>query len=132
MRAEPGDRAELLGVAFALLVYLRRLCRHTIALSLQQQESPLAPEPLTRLRQLIAAALDELGKVVAEGRLSVPWPSLGTQLEELVSQLSPVSEGETSLATGLLGRIVNDVMGLLGAAGYQRDVAVAESALTST
>lgn len=133
MRAEPGDRAELLGVAFALLVYLRRLCRHTIALSLQHPEPPLPVEPLSKLRQLIEAALGDLGKVVGEGRMPVPWPSLEQQLDELVSQLTPASTKETSPATGLLGRIVSDVTGLLGAAGYQRDIAdLSKGALTST
>jgi len=121
LRAEPGARAELLGVAFALLVYVRRLCRHTIALSLQHPERPLSPEPLTRLRQLIAEALGDLGRAVGEGRMPVPWPSLESQLEELVSQLGPQTGGEASVAPGLLGRIVSDVMGLLGAAGYHRD-----------
>jgi hypothetical protein len=133
MRAEPGDRAELLGVAFALLVYLRRLCRHTIALSLQQPAAPLPTEPLTEFRQLISAALADLGKVVGEGRMPVPWPALGPQLEELVAQLSPGTTTETGPGTGLLGRIVSDVMGLLGAAGYQRDItALSGGALSST
>jgi len=123
MRAEPADRTELLGVAFPLLVYLRRLCRHTIALSLQHEDAPLPVEPVTRLRELIAAALADLGKVLAEGRMSVPRPSLESQLAELVSQLSPGAASGTSRATGLVGRIVSDVMGLLGAAGYHRDVA---------
>ena len=122
MRAEPADRAALLGVAFALLVYLRRLCRHIIALSLQPQGTPLSQEPLTKLRQLIAAALGDLGKVVGEGRMPVPWPTLGPQLDELVAQLSSGTAKETSPGAGLLGRIVSDVMGLLGAAGYQRDI----------
>jgi uncharacterized membrane protein YccC len=121
MRAEPGHRAELLGVAFALLVYLRRLCRHTIALSLQQEGAPLPLEPLTRLRQLMAAVLGDLARVVGEGRMPVPWPSLDFQLEELISQLIPETETTTSLTPGLLGRIVSDLTGLLGAAGYHQD-----------
>ena len=133
MRAEPADRAALLGVAFALLVYLRRLCRHTIALSLQHQEAPLPLEPVTRLRELIAAALGDLGKVVGEGRLSVPWPSLESQLTELVAQLDPDPASRTTPDASLLGRIVSDVTGLLGAAGYRRDVtALSGRVLTST
>jgi uncharacterized membrane protein YccC len=133
MRAEPGDRAELLGVAFALLVYLRRLCRHIIALSLQHLGDPLPLEPLTRLRQLMGRALEDLGKVVGEGRMPVPWPSLEAQLEELVSQLNPGTASETSPATGLLGRIVSDVGGLLGAAGYHQNLAALSGrALSST
>lgn len=133
LRAEPGDRAELLGVAFALLVYLRRLCRHTIALSLQQPEPPLPLEPVAKLRQLIVAALTDVGRVVGEGRMPVPWPNLEPQLEELVGALDPESAKETNLAPGLLGRIVSDVMGLLSAAGYRRDIApLHRAALTST
>jgi len=132
MRAEPGDRAELLGVAFALLVYLRRLCRHTIALSLQHQEPRLPSAPLIRLRQVIATTLGDLGKVVREGRMPVPGPSLEPQLEELVSQLNPETAGETSPAAGLLGRIVSDLTGLLGAAGYQREVAAVSGGAPSS
>lgn len=133
MRAEPGDRAGLLGAAFALLVYLKRLCRHTIALSLQHQGASLSLEPLTKLRQLFSAALGDLGKVVGEGRMPVPWPGLEPQLEELVSQLTPGTSREMSLGTELLGRIVSDVTGLLGAAGYQRDIAaLSRGALSST
>jgi uncharacterized membrane protein YccC len=122
MRAEPADRTELLGVAFACLVYLRRLCRHTIALSLQRG-APLPPEPVTRLRRLLVQALEDLGRVIDEGRMPVPWPSLEGQLAELVALLGPGTPVETSLAPGLLARIVSDVLGLLGAAGYHRDIA---------
>ena len=132
MRAEPARRTELLGEAFGLLVYLRRLCRHTIALSLQQEGAPLPLQPVTRLRELITAALGDLGKVVGEGRMSVPWPGLDSQFADLESQLTPEAAAGSSCATGLLDRIVSDVMGLLGAAGYHRDItAVSRGALTS-
>jgi uncharacterized membrane protein YccC len=123
LRAEPADRAELLGVAFALLVYLRRLCRHTIAFSLQHEAASLPPEPLSQFRRLVAEALQDLGKVVGEGRMPVPWPSLQPQLAELLAELSAGAAGETNPAAAPLSRIVNDVLGLLGAAGYRRDVA---------
>jgi hypothetical protein len=63
----------------------------------------------------------------------VPWPNLESQLAELVSQLSSGDASETRHAPGLLGRIVSDLMVLLGAAGYYRDIAALSGrALTST
>lgn len=65
--------------------------------------------------------------------MPVPWPSLEPQLAELVSQLPPGAASETRPAAGLVGRIVNDVTGLLGAAGYRRDItAFSGRAPTST
>ncbi len=122
MRAEPAERAALLGVAFALLVHLQRLCRHTIVLSLQPPPAPLPSQPVSELRRLIDAALDDLGNVIGQGRMPVPWPSLEPQLDELVSQLNPGAAGLPSPLSELLGRIASDVLGLLGAAGYRRDI----------
>lgn len=122
MRAEPAERAALLGVAFALLVHLKRLCRHTIVLSLQPPPAPLPSQSVSELRGLIDAALDDLGHVIGQGRMPVPWPSLEPQLDELVAQLNPGAAGEPSPLSELLGHIASDVLGLLGAAGYRRDI----------
>jgi uncharacterized membrane protein YccC len=119
MLAEPAHRAALLGVGFALLVHLQRLCRHTIALSVQSPGAPLPREPLTHLRQLIAAVLDDLGRVVSEGRTPVPWPSIDARLAEVVAQLEPHGASEPDTVR-LLGRLVADMRGLLSAAGYER------------
>jgi len=122
LRAEPAERAALQGVAFALLVHLNRLCRHTIMLSLLHPATPLPSQPVSELRRLIAAVLDDLAKVIGQGRMPVPWPSLEPQLEELMSQLKPGTPSESSPVSELLGRIASDLLGLLGAAGYRRDI----------
>jgi len=133
MRAEPAERAALQGVAFALLVHLNRLCRHTIMLSLQHPGTPLPSQPVSELCRLTAAVLDDLSKVIGQGRMPVPWPSLQVQLEELVSQLNPGAPTESSPVSELLGRIASDLLGLLGAAGYRRDIdAFSASTPTST
>jgi uncharacterized membrane protein YccC len=133
LRAEPADRSQLLGVAFALLVYLRRLCRHTIALSLQPEGAALPAEPLSRLRQLITAGLSDLGAAVGAGRTPAAAAGIESQLAQLLSELDSGDRGDANCASGLLGRIVSDVSGLLGAVGYTRQgIAVPEQALSST
>jgi uncharacterized membrane protein YccC len=121
MLAEPVHRTPLLSVGFALLVYLHRLCRHTIALSVQLPSPPLSEQPLTRLRQLIAAVLEDLGRVVSEGRMPVPWPTIELHLAEVAAQLEPRAAAEPGAAVAtLLGRLIADMRGLLSAAGYDR------------
>jgi uncharacterized membrane protein YccC len=137
--AEPARRMAPLGVAFAVLVYLHRLCRHAIALAAQPDGTPLPREPLDRLRLLVVEVLDEVGRVVAEGRLPVPWPSLPARLTDLAAQLTrPTGEKEpgggavgatpaessvqdegADVAT-LLARLMSDLTGLLNAAGYSQ------------
>ena len=121
MRAEPADRTALLAVGFALLVYLHRLCRHAIALSEQLGTTSVPQEPLARLRRLMEEVLEDLQRVVSEGRAPVPWPSIVPRLSELAAQLAPetASEPGDAVAT-LLGRLMSDVKGLLSAAGYAR------------
>ena len=151
--AEPARRTAPLGVAFAVLVYLHRLCRHAIALAAQPHSASLPRAPLERLRLLVTEVLEEVGSVVAAGRLPVPWPSLQAKLTELAAQLAPAAapaspqagesvagesvagesvagespapaagateEAHADVAT-LLARLMSDLTGLLGAAGYAR------------
>ena len=119
MRAEPAQRTALLAVGFALLVYLHRLCRHAIALSEQIGAVSVPQEPLARLRQLTQEVLEDVRRVISEGRPPVPWPSMEARLEELAAQLVPQAAGEPAGAVAvLLGRLMSDIRGLLSAAGY--------------
>lgn len=121
MLAEPERRTPLLAVGFALLVHLHRLCRHSISLSMHLSNASVPHEPLARLRQLIQGILEDLRKVISEGRVPVPWPSIEPQLAEVVAQLVSGSTNKCSDAVGtLLGHVVNDMTGLLSAAGYDR------------
>ncbi len=148
MLAEPADRRPLLPVGFTLLVYLHRLCRHTIALAALLDCSPtsdrgdaqprtsigktstatagpgtaLVPEkPLTELQHLVEAVFDDVGRVVSEGRVPVPWPSVAARLGELAAQLMP-ADGQAPGASSarLIGHLVNDLTGMMGATGYYR------------
>jgi uncharacterized membrane protein YccC len=135
MLAEPkhrsGPRGGLLPVGFALLVYLHRLCRHGIALAgLTQGAEPHASDlppavalpraPLARLAELAQAVLGDIERVVSEGRAPVPWPGISSRLAELIAELTPSEGSPGALVAVLVGRIANDLTGMLGAAGYSR------------
>jgi uncharacterized membrane protein YccC len=119
MRAEPAKRTALLAVGFALLIYLHRLCRHAIALSEQLGATSVPQEPLARLRRLMEEVLEDVQRVVSEGRPPVPWPSIVPRLAELAAQLASQDAGESGGAVAtLLGRLMSDIKGLLSAIGY--------------
>jgi uncharacterized membrane protein YccC len=123
MLTEPARRTPLFAVGFALLVYLHRLCRHAIALSEQLGAPSVPQEPLARLRQLLQDVLEDVGRVIREGRPPVPWPSIEPRLAELAAQLNPQAASEVGGAIpALLGRLMSDIKGLLGAAGYAKSV----------
>jgi uncharacterized membrane protein YccC len=117
MLAEPAHPAALLGAGFTLLVYLHRLCRHTIALSSQLGSAALPREPLGDLRQRLAAALDDTAGALKGGRAPAPRPDFDTPLAALVPAAGGASGGT---AGALLGRVVSDATGLLGAAAAAR------------
>jgi uncharacterized membrane protein YccC len=132
MLAEPA-RSAMLPVGFALLVYLHRLCRHAIALAallesahasdrVEMAPGALLPvAPLAQLRELVQAVFEDVGRVVSEGRAPVPWPSIAARLTALVAELTPSEARAPAARIGLLiGRVTNDLTGMLGAAGYYR------------
>ena len=126
MLAEPAQNRPRLAAGFALLVYLHRLCRHTIALSAQLGSAVLPPEPLAALGRLATAALEDAAAALREGRPPAPRPDFDTPLLALaprpdfdtpVLALAPRAGGDSDAGVGsLLGRLVSDTTALLGAA----------------
>ena len=126
MRAEPAHRPQLLPVGFNLLVYLHRISRHATALAallegLRSCGEPLPEHQLVKLRELLDVVFEDLARLVSEGRAPIAWPRIGTGLAELAAQLMPAGgAGPAGSVALLLGRLVNDLTGMLGAAGYYR------------
>jgi uncharacterized membrane protein YccC len=113
MLGEPAHPARLVAAGFSLLVYLHRLCRHAIALAAQLGgAAPLPPEPLAALRRRMTPALEDTALALKEQRAPAPRPDFDTPLEELMAHLGGAAEGATG---ALLGRLVSDVTGVLGA-----------------
>jgi uncharacterized membrane protein YccC len=110
MLSEPAAKTPLLGAGFALLVYLHRVCRHTIALAAQLGEVAPPAQPLAELRGRLGAALDEVAQAVSAARPPAPRPDFDTPLAALVGAC-----GDGAVAP-LLGRLVSDTTSLLGAA----------------
>jgi uncharacterized membrane protein YccC len=107
MLAEPASKTPLVAAGFALLVYLHRLCRHTIALA-AQLGAAAPPEPLGDLRRLLGAALDGAAQAVREGGPPAPRPDFDAPLAKVAS-----AAGDA--VTLLLGRLVSDTTSVLGA-----------------
>jgi uncharacterized membrane protein YccC len=120
MAMEPARSQPLSSTGFAVLVYLRRLCRHAIALSAQVGIAAVNAEPLARLRKTVGEVLEDLRHVIGEARRPVPWPSIAAQLSELVAQAgaSGNERGAAAQAATLLSYLERDLTGLLNAAGY--------------
>lgn len=116
---EPASSPALFNLSFAVLIYLHRLCRHAIALS---AHAPAAVEPqaLERLLTLTGAVLNDVRRVIAESRSPVPWPSIGQQLVELTERIRAAATEQPAAAPAatLLDYVAQDLIGLLGAAGY--------------
>jgi uncharacterized membrane protein YccC len=121
MRGEPGSRPILLAAGFTLLIHLHRLCRHAIALAEQIDAASTPQEPLGHLRRLMNEVLEDVRRVIGEDRAPVPWPSIEPRLAELAVQLAAEDEhGPGGAVTTLLGGLIDDIKGLLRAAGYAR------------
>lgn len=87
----------------------------------QAQIAVAREAPLAQLRELVATAFEDVGRVVSEGRAPVPWPSIAARLTELSSALTPPDTRALAARIALLiGRLANDLTGMLGAAGYDR------------
>ena len=121
MLAEPAGRRAPVGAGFTLLIYLHRLCRHAIALSAQLGAVAAPAQPLDSLRGLIEAALSDAAEALLENRAPLPRPGFDAPLALLTQALSAAgASGPGAVAASLLGRIVSDVTGLLGAAAAPR------------
>ncbi len=121
MLAEPRRRQAPVEIGFALLIYVHRLCRHAIALSAQLGAVAVPAAPLEALGGLIAAALADAAQALLESRPPAPRPGFDPPLALLTASLAAEGEsGPGAVTAALLGRIVSDVTGLLGAAATPR------------
>jgi uncharacterized membrane protein YccC len=113
MLGEPAHRRARVDTGFTLLVYIHRLCRHTIALA-THLGVVAAPEPaLGALQGLMAAALEDVAQAVLEGRPPAPRPAFDEPLAQLRATLSgdkDVAPADTVAV--LLDQLVSDVTGL--------------------
>ena len=125
MLADPAHRRAPAAEGFTLIIYLHRLCRHAIALAAQLGAVAAPAAPLGTLRRLIELALDDAARALEEGRAPAPRPAFDAPLAELSSALAGGGRGAVE-AAALLGRLVSDVTGLLGAG--RRAVGSAETA----
>jgi uncharacterized membrane protein YccC len=110
MLGDPRSRRAPVGPGFALLVYLQRLCRHSIALAAQQEAVAAPRPPLEALSRLIEAALEDAAQSLGASHAPAPRPPFDAPLAALAAAL-----GASPAAAALLGQIVSDVTGLLTA-----------------
>ncbi|HUH84888.1 MAG TPA: FUSC family protein [Stellaceae bacterium] len=108
MLAEPARKTPLIAAGFALLVYLHRLCRHTIALAAQLGTVAAPPELRGDLQRLLMAALDDAAEALRQARSPAARPAFDAPLAELASACG-------GAVAPLLGRLVSDTTSLLGA-----------------
>jgi hypothetical protein len=116
MLAEPRHRRGPLAQAFALVTYLQRLVRHTMALAGQIEGGAVPAEELRVLGGRLAAALEDVATAVASGAAPAPRPDVDEPLGRWRARLAaaPSPSGET--LHFLLGQIVSDVTSLNAAA----------------
>jgi hypothetical protein len=94
------------------------ICIASAAIRLPLQSNSTPREPLGQLRVLLNE-VEDVRRVISEGRPPVPWPSIEPRLAELAAQLAAQDEhGPGGAVTMLLERLIDDIKGLLSAAGY--------------
>lgn len=129
MLGEPAHRRARVDAGFTLLVYIHRLCRHTIALTAHLGAVVAPPDLLDALGQLMAGALDDVAGAVRDGRPPAPRPAFDQPLARLRATLSgsgEASPGQTVAA--LLDQLVSDITGLCLAPVAARPAAQAKAA----
>jgi len=113
MMGEPTRQRGRVAQGFTLVVYIHRLCRHTIALALDIGAVAAPEKALSALRGLIEAALDEVAVALREGRPPAPRPDFDTPLAALRSGLDTTrDESAAAAAARLVSQIVSDVTAL--------------------
>jgi uncharacterized membrane protein YccC len=113
MMGEPTRQRGRVAQGFTLVVYIHRLCRHTIALALDIGAVTAPEEALGALRRLIDRALDDVAAALAEGRSPAPRPDFDAPLAALRSGLdTPNAESAGAAAARLVSQIVSDVTAL--------------------
>ena len=113
MLGEPAHRRARVDTGFTLLVYIHRLCRHTIALA-AHLGAVAAPDPaLDALHGLMAEALEDVAQAVLDGRSPAPRPAFDEPLARLRATLSGGGEAAPGGTVAvLLDHLVSDVTGL--------------------
>ena len=118
---EPSRLRGRIGKVFMLVIYVHRLCRHTIALEAHLgTEHPPASE-LAELRRLLDGGLEDVAAAVKQGRAPGPRPPFDAPLAGIRDALT-AAPGRGGLDR-LLGQIVSDVTALNSAAAAAAGVA---------
>ena len=113
MLGEPAHRRARVDTGFTLLVYIHRLCRHTIALAAHLGAVAAPDPPLDALRRLMAEALEDVAQAVLDGRPPAPRPAFDEPLARLRATLSGGGEATPGgTVAALLDQLVSDVTGL--------------------
>jgi hypothetical protein len=108
MLAEPSARRRSVGRRFALLVFIHRLCRHTIALATHIGAVTLPPPETEALRGLLDAGLEEVAAALLGERAPAPRPPFDEPLARLRAALAPeADDGTRATVARLLDRIVS-------------------------
>lgn len=125
MLAEPARRHAFVTTGFTLLIYVHRLCRHAIALSAQLGGVTVPAEPLDTLSRLIDAALSDAALALLDDRPPAQRLAFDPPLARLTGSLAAADEsGPGAIAAALLGQVVSDVTGLLGAVALLRSSSI--------
>jgi uncharacterized membrane protein YccC len=114
MLGEPAHRRARIDAGFTLLVYVHRLSRHTTALAAHLGVVVAPSAALDALRQLLAAALDDVAQAIGDGRPPAPRPAVDEPLAKLRATLSGGGEASHGRSVAaLLDQLVSDTTGLI-------------------
>ncbi|HEX6840241.1 MAG TPA: FUSC family protein, partial [Stellaceae bacterium] len=114
MLGEPAHRRGRVDAGFTLLVYVHRLSRHTTALAAHLGVVVATSAPLDALRQLLAAALEDVAQAIGDGRAPAPRPDFDEPLAQLRLALSGGGEASPGRSVAaLLDQVVSDATGLI-------------------
>ena len=119
---EPSRLQGRIGKFFMLVVYVHRLCRHTIALEAHLGAEPLAADDVAELCRLIDGGLDDVAAAVKQGHAPGERPPFDPPLARLHDALG--KRGGTGGLDRLLGQLVSDVTALNSAAAQAADFGV--------
>src|SRR5258708_8184714 len=88
MLGEPAHRRARVDTGFTLLVYIHRLCRHTIALAAHLGAVAAPEPPLHPLHRLMSEPLEDVAQSVPAGHRPTPRPAFDEPLARLRATLS--------------------------------------------
>ena len=124
MLAEPAARRRSAARRFALMVFIHRLCRHTIALATHIGAVALPPADVEALRGLVDAGLEEVAAALLGDRPPAPRPPFDEPLARLRAALAPeADDGTRATVARLLDRIVSATTALNASAAPEAPAA---------